>query len=88
MLCIQLHIYVLGFPTELTRKHVADAFIKAELEIEARNKNRLAAWRFKRDEDQKMFIEEIVEIAQSSLYVHNQNENCHKKGLIAIFYSI
>ena len=79
---------VLGFPTELTRKHVADAFIKAELEIEARTKNRLATWRFKRDEDQKMFIEEVVKIAQSSLYVHNQNENCHKKGFYILLIYI
>lgn len=73
---------VLGFPTELTRKHVADAFLKAELEIEARQvtTNRLATWRFKRDDDRKQFIEEVVEIAQSSLYAHHQNENCHRKG--------
>ena len=75
---------VLWFPTELTRKHVADGFLKAELEIEARKAttNRLATWRFKRDDDQKQFIEEVVEIAQSSLYVHNQDENCHKKSVI------
>ena len=44
---------VLWFPTELTRKHVADGFLKAELEIEARKAttNRLATWRFKRDDD-------------------------------------
>ena len=38
--------------------------------------------RFKRDDDQKQFIEEVVEIAQSSLYVHNQDENCLKKSVI------
>ena len=85
IMCIFWHVYIhccLGFPTQLTRKHVADMFFQAELEAEARkaNTNRLERWRFKRDSDQGLFIEEVIENAQSSLYLHHQSKDCTKKG--------
>ena len=76
-----------GFPIELTRKHVADAFFKAELEVEARKPttNRLSTWQFKRDSDQEQFIEEVIEHVQSSLYAHHQTENCPQKGIATVY---
>ena len=57
-------------------------FFHAELEIEARkaSTDRILTWRFKRDGDQEQFIEEVIENAQSSLYLHHQTEDCTKKG--------
>ena len=76
------YVLILGFSTQLTRKHVADMFFHAELEIEARkpSTDRIITWRFKRDGDQEQFIEEVIENVQSSLYLHHQSEDCTKKG--------
>ena len=38
-------------------------------------------WQFKRDGDLEHFMEEVVKIAQSSLYTHHQTENCQKIGM-------
>ena len=86
---LMIHIkftVALGFPTQLTRKHVADMFFHAELEVEARkaSTDRIIAWRFKRDSDQEQFIEEVIENAQSSLYLHHQSKDCTKKGIAAV----
>lgn len=53
----------LGFPTELTRKHVSDMFMQRELEFEARKPgaNRLTTWKFFLDNDDEKFIEEVLE---------------------------
>ena len=76
------HLFSLGFPTELTRKHVSDMFISAELEIEARQAEttRLTTWRFYADDDKEKFMIEVVENAQCSLYSHNQSTNCPNIG--------
>ena len=73
----------LGFPTELTRKHVSDLFMQRELELEARKPgaNRLTTWKFFLDNDDEKFIEEVLEEAQSSLYSHSQSENCLDIGM-------
>lgn len=73
---------ILGFPTELTRKHVADMFFHAELEIEARapGTTRLMTWHFKADSDQEKYIKEVNEQEQSILYSHQQSKNCPMIG--------
>jgi len=67
----------------LTRKHVADMFLCAELEIEARNAatTRLTTWQFKADDDWEKYIEEVIEHAEFTLYSHHQFKNCSKIGI-------
>jgi len=54
-------------------------FISAELETEAR-KAGLTTWRYQLDDDKEKFMMEIIEDAQSSLYIHNPSINCSDIG--------
>ena len=85
LIAIQIHYtsYFVGFPTELTRKHVADMFLLAELENEARRTDttRLTTWRFHADDDKEKYFEEVIEHSLSSLYSHNQSTNCPDIGM-------
>ena len=66
----------------MTRKHVADMFLSAEVELEARTPGttRLVRWKFNADSDQEKYIEEVNEHTQSALYSHHQSENCSMTG--------
>ena len=70
-----------GLPTELSRKHVADMFLQKELEIEARNKKKVSTWVFKVNEDLEIYIQEVLSNAHSSLYSHQESENCSAVGM-------
>lgn len=74
----------LGFPTELSRKHVSDMFLQKEVEIEARENDKLTTWVFKANGDVEIYIEEILRNAHSSLYAHKQSENCTAVGMYVL----
>lgn len=76
-----LFVFV-GYSSELSRKHVAQMFFTAELESEARHPGttRLNNWTFKKDDDRDMFMREVIEQAQTSLYPHSPSQDCDQKG--------
>ena len=82
---MQFVLVLLGFPTELTRKHVADMFLQEELEIEARIEGKLSTWVFKSDSDLEVFIQEVLSTAHSSLYTHQQSEKCSAVGMHTVY---
>jgi len=57
-------------------------FFMAELESEARHSGttRLNTWTFKTDNDSDVFMREVVEQAQTSLYPHSASPGCDEKG--------
>ena len=57
-------------------------FFTAELESEARDPGttRLNSWTFKKDDDRDVFMREVIEQAQTSLYPHSPSQECDQKG--------
>ena len=76
-----LSVFV-GYSSELTRKHVAQMFFTAELESEAWHPGtrHLNNWTFKKDDDREVFMREVIEQAQTSLYPHSPSQDCDQKG--------
>ena len=57
-------------------------FFTAELENEARHLGtmRLNSWAFKKDDDSDVFMREVIQQAQTSLYPHTASPGCDQKG--------
>jgi len=63
-------------------------FLQKELEIEARSKKKLSTWVFKVNEDLEIYIQEVLSNAHSSLYSHQESENCSAVGMHNTLYSL
>ena len=74
-------IFCVGFPTELTRKHISEMFFIAEIESEARNSiEKLQKWKFKRNDDIELYMQEVISEARFCLFPHVQSQRCPEIG--------
>ena len=69
------------FCTELTRKHVSNAFFNAELESELGEKSLKQVTYFKSDSDKNEVMSKLETDRVVKRYAHVQSPSCENKGI-------
>ena len=73
------------FCTQLTRKHVSNAFFNAELESELGETLLKSVTFFKYDSDKNVVMSTIETARVTKPYAHYQSHLCEKKGMLQMY---